>query len=113
MPPSFDMLVLDFIDICYVEWCRGSGTHVWLSNLVELGSVLLLISDWGHGTESTCCRSQIMPNWGWGMVNMLEGRAVISRDTGKLEKLIDRNLVKFSKDKCKILCLGWLKAGND
>lgn len=77
MPPSVDMLVLDFIDRCYVERRRGSGTLVWLSNLVELGSVLLFVGDLGYGTESTRCRSQIMPNWGLGMVNTLEGRAVI------------------------------------
>lgn len=36
------------------------------SVLVELGSVLLLISDLGYRTESTCCRSQIMLNSGLG-----------------------------------------------
>lgn len=40
-----------------------------------------------------------MPNWGWGVVNVLEGRAVIQRDTDKLEEWTDRNLVNFSKGK--------------
>lgn len=111
MLPSFDMLVLNFIYRCDVEQCRSS--LVWLSDLVELGSVLLFVSDLGYGTESTRSGLQIMPNWGWGMVNMLEGRAVIERDTDKLEKWTARNLVKLSKEKCKILHLGWVKASCD
>ena len=37
---------------------------------------------------------------------MLEGRVVIQRDLGRLEKQADQNLMKFIKSKCKILCQG-------
>jgi len=32
----------------------------------------------------------------------LEGRAAVHRDSGKLEEWNDRNLMKFTKDKCKV-----------
>lgn len=36
----------------------------------------------------------------------LEG-AAIQRHLARLEEWADRNLVKFDKDKCKVLPLGW------
>lgn len=38
-------------------------------------------------------------------VGMLEGRATI-RDLKKLQEWASRNLTKFSKDRCQVLCLG-------
>ena len=40
----------------------------------------------------------------------LEGRAAVHRGVGKLEEWTDGNLIKFTKDKCKFLHLGWNKS---
>lgn len=37
---------------------------------------------------------------------MLECRAAIQRTLGRLEEWTDRNLMKFTKDTCKVLHLG-------
>lgn len=41
-----------------------------------------------------------------GVVDILEDCAAIQRGLTYLKKQIDRNLVKFSKEKCKVLYLG-------
>jgi len=42
-----------------------------------------------------------------GAVNMLQGRDTIQRDFDRLEMWACANLMKFNKDKCKALHMGW------
>ncbi|KAK4830789.1 hypothetical protein QYF61_013622, partial [Mycteria americana] len=42
--------------------------------------------------------------------DMLEGRAATQRDLSGLEKQADRNLLKFTKNICKVLQPGWSKS---
>ncbi|GAB0185958.1 mitochondrial enolase superfamily member 1 [Grus japonensis] len=41
-----------------------------------------------------------------GKVDTSEGRATLHNDLDKLEEWANKNLMKFSKDKCKVLHLG-------
>ncbi|GAB0186899.1 mitochondrial enolase superfamily member 1 [Grus japonensis] len=88
-------------------WCKADAPLVEEDQGSILGPITfnIFINNLNDGTECTLSKFVDDTKLG-GVAGTPEGRPVIQRVLDRLEKLANRNLMKFNKEKCKALHLG-------
>ncbi|CAM5130292.1 unnamed protein product [Natator depressus] len=91
---------------------RSVSSWQLVSSGIPQGSVLgpvlfnFLVNDLDDGIPCTLNKFASDTKLG-GKIDMLEGRDSVQSVLGKLEDWAKRNLMRFNKDKCGVLHLGW------
>lgn len=84
----------------------GSHSDEWRSSGVSIGTttIYICVDDMDIGVKYTLSKFADDTKWS-GVINMMEGRDVTQMDLDKLKKQAHAKLLKFNKDKYKVL--GW------